>query len=83
MAKRRVVVWGTGSIGMPGLRNLIGHPDYELVGLHAWPSHKIGRDAGYRRLCDAEPGIVRQLDLPHFYSKNVRAPDFGYAALIA
>jgi hypothetical protein len=46
MAKKRVVVWGSGSIGMPGLRGIIGHPEYELVGLHAWHAEKIGQDAG-------------------------------------
>jgi len=44
--RRRVVVWGTGPIGLPGLRGLINHRDYELVGLHAWGAEKIGRDAG-------------------------------------
>lgn len=46
MTKKRVVVWGTGPIGMPGLRQLIDHPEYELVGLHAWSPDKVGRDAG-------------------------------------
>lgn len=46
MSKRRVIVWGTGPIGMPGLRQLIGHPEYELVGLHAWSPDKVGKDAG-------------------------------------
>jgi len=46
MARRRVIVWGTGPIGMPGLRQLIDHPEYELVGLHAWSPEKAGRDAG-------------------------------------
>jgi hypothetical protein len=46
MARKRVIAWGSGPIGMPGLRGLIGHPEYELVGLHAWAPEKIGRDAG-------------------------------------
>jgi 4-hydroxy-tetrahydrodipicolinate reductase len=46
MARKRVIAWGTGPIGMPGLRGLIGHPEYELVGLHAWSPDKVGRDAG-------------------------------------
>jgi len=46
MARKRVIVWGSGPIGMPGLRQLIDHPEYELVGLHAWGKDKIGRDAG-------------------------------------
>lgn len=44
--RKRVVVWGTGPIGMPGLRGLIDHPEYELVGLLAWAPEKVGRDAG-------------------------------------
>lgn len=46
MTKKRVIAWGTGPVGMPGLRGLIGHPEYELVGLHAWSPDKVGRDAG-------------------------------------
>jgi 2,4-diaminopentanoate dehydrogenase len=44
--RRRVVVWGTGTIGMFGLRGLINHRDYELVGVHAWGADKVGKDAG-------------------------------------
>lgn len=46
MSKKRVIVWGTGPIGATGLRALIDHPEYELVGLHAWADHKVGLDAG-------------------------------------
>lgn len=46
MTRKRVAVWGTGPIGMPGLRGLIDHPEYELVGLLAWAPEKVGRDAG-------------------------------------
>jgi len=46
MTRKRVIVWGTGPIGMPGLRQLIDHPEYELSGLHAWSPGKVGRDAG-------------------------------------
>jgi hypothetical protein len=44
--KRSVVVWGAGAIAMRGLRALIDHRDYELVGLHAWGLDKVSRDAG-------------------------------------
>jgi 2,4-diaminopentanoate dehydrogenase len=46
MAKRRVVVRGTGTIGAAGLRLIIEHPDLELVGLLVHGKHKIGVDAG-------------------------------------
>ncbi len=44
--KRRVVSWSTGNAGMPGLRQIIRHPELELVGLYAWSPNKVGRDAG-------------------------------------
>lgn len=43
--KRRVISWGTGAIGKPGLRAIIEHPELELVGLHAWSPRTIGRNA--------------------------------------
>jgi len=46
MTRKRVVVLGTGTIGRPGLKAIIEHPELELVGLHSWSSDKIGRDAG-------------------------------------
>ena len=46
MDARRVIVWGTGTIGAPALRAVIDHPDLELVGVHAWSPDKVGRDAG-------------------------------------
>jgi len=41
----RVVQWGTGNVGFHSLRHLIRHPDYELVGVHAWSEGKQGKDA--------------------------------------
>ena len=46
MGRKRVIVWGTGHLGASGLRMVLQHPDLELVGVHAWSSEKIGRDAG-------------------------------------
>jgi hypothetical protein len=45
MTKKRVIAWGTGSQGRPGLRSIMGHPDLELVGAHAYSPEKLGRDA--------------------------------------
>ena len=42
----RVVHWGTGNTGRPGLRGIIDHPDLELVGLYVHSADKRGRDAG-------------------------------------
>lgn len=41
----KVIQWGTGNVGIHSLRHLIRHPDYELVGLHAYSPSKIGLDA--------------------------------------
>lgn len=56
--RRRVVVWGTGPIGLPGLKLLIDHRDCELVGLHAWSPTKIGRDAGDIAGTGAKTGVI-------------------------
>ena len=42
----RIVQWATGSIGKTCLRQVIEHPDLELVGLYVHSDKKAGRDAG-------------------------------------
>ncbi|MDZ4731098.1 MAG: hypothetical protein SH820_14255 [Xanthomonadales bacterium] len=42
----KVIQWATGSIGKTCLRNVIEHPDLELVGLFAYSDSKVGKDAG-------------------------------------
>jgi hypothetical protein len=42
----RVVQWATGSIGKTTLREVIEHPDLELVGLYVYSDRKVGKDAG-------------------------------------
>jgi 2,4-diaminopentanoate dehydrogenase len=42
----RVVQWATGSVGMWSLKEIIRHPDLELVGLRVYGSDKVGQDAG-------------------------------------
>jgi 4-hydroxy-tetrahydrodipicolinate reductase len=41
----RVVGWSTGNAGQCAVRGIVGHPDLELVGLHAHSADKLGRDA--------------------------------------
>jgi len=43
--KYRVIQWGTGNVGLHSLRHLIRHPEFELVGLHAYNARKQGLDA--------------------------------------
>lgn len=42
----RVVQWATGAIGKTCLRQVIDHPDLELVGLYCYSDSKLGKDAG-------------------------------------
>jgi 2,4-diaminopentanoate dehydrogenase len=41
----RVVQWATGNIGARSLREVVAHPQLELVGVHVYSSEKVGRDA--------------------------------------
>jgi 4-hydroxy-tetrahydrodipicolinate reductase len=43
---RRVIVWGTGFVGKAVLRSLLGHPEYEIVGVLVNDPEKDGRDIG-------------------------------------
>ncbi len=54
---RRVVVQGTGNVGVPAIRTVLAHPDLELVGVIVHSAQKEGRDAG--ELVGAEPTGVR------------------------
>jgi 2,4-diaminopentanoate dehydrogenase len=42
----RVVVWGTGNVGMPAIRAVVANPRLELVGVIVSSAAKNGRDAG-------------------------------------
>src|SRR5262245_46990600 len=53
----RVIQWSTGNVGTYALRQIIDHPDLELVGLWAHGAAKAGRDAG--ELCGRPPTGVR------------------------
>jgi 4-hydroxy-tetrahydrodipicolinate reductase len=46
----RVIQWSTGNVGLYSLRQVIDHPELELVGLWAHSPSKVGKDAG--TLCD-------------------------------
>ena len=68
--RKRVIVWGTGPIGMTGLRNLIGHPEYELVGLHAWAPEKIGSGCRARLPVSNRPALSRPMTRLNCWSLN-------------
>jgi hypothetical protein len=42
----RVILWGTGPVGAVLLREVIGRPDLELVGVRVYSPDKVGQDAG-------------------------------------
>src|SRR5689334_11907541 len=44
--KKRVVVWGTGNVGRPAIRAVLGHRDLELAGVVVANPAKDGLDAG-------------------------------------
>ncbi|OBF91339.1 dihydrodipicolinate reductase [Mycobacterium sp. 852014-52450_SCH5900713] len=46
MAPYRVVQWSTGNIGKRALGALLDRSDFDVVGVHAFGSDKVGRDAG-------------------------------------
>jgi hypothetical protein len=46
VARYRVVQWATGNVGQRALRAVLDRDDFELVGVHAFSSDKIGTDAG-------------------------------------
>jgi len=57
-----VVQWATGNIGTKALRELIDHPQLDLVGVYVHSAAKAGQDAG--SLCGLGPtGVVATQDL--------------------
>lgn len=50
MKRLRVIQWTTGKVGKYSLRAILDDPRLELVGVYAYSSDKVGRDAG--ELCD-------------------------------
>lgn len=64
-AKRlRVVQWATGTIGAYALRQILEHPDLELVGVWVHSPDKVGTDAG--SLCASPPcGVLATSDVDH------------------
>ncbi len=69
----RIIQWGTGNVGFHSLRHIIGHPDLELVGVHAHSPEKIGLDAA--RLCglSQDTGVIATNDVDALLSLNADA----------
>jgi 2,4-diaminopentanoate dehydrogenase len=61
MSRRyRVIVWGTGNVGVPALRIVLANPALQLAGVIVSNPAKVGRDAG--ELCDRAPTGVCATD---------------------
>jgi hypothetical protein len=67
--KIRVAVWGTGNVGRPAIRAVLGHRDLELVAVIVSNPDKAGRDAG--ELAGVEPvGVLATTDWQGLLSDN-------------
>ena len=56
----RVIVWGTGNVGVPALRIVLSNPALELTGVIVSNPAKVGGDAG--ELCGLPRTGVRATD---------------------
>ncbi len=69
---RRVIVQGTGFVGKAVLTSLIGHPEYEIVGVLVNDPAKDGQDLG--RILGTEPlGIEATRDIDAVLSREADA----------
>ncbi len=59
----RVIQWGTGNVGFHSLRHIIGHPDLELVGVHAHSPGKVGKDAAALCGLGEDTGVIATNDV--------------------
>ena len=59
----RVIQFSTGNVGRHALRQLIGHPGLELVGVHASGPDKVGADAAELCGLDEPTGVTATDDL--------------------
>jgi hypothetical protein len=59
---RRVAIWGTGNVGAPAIRAVIGHAGLELAGVVVSSEAKEGRDAGELAGLSAETGVLATRD---------------------
>jgi len=68
----KTIVWGTGNIGQPALRSVLGNPELELVGVLVSNPDKDGRDAG--ELCGrAATGVRASRDVESMLAKGASA----------
>jgi 4-hydroxy-tetrahydrodipicolinate reductase len=81
----RVVQWSTGNVGRQALAAILDHPELELVGVFAFGTAKVGRDAG--ELCGRAPvGVVATDDVDALLALEpecvVYTPAYGDDALV-
>jgi len=69
MKKYRVIEWTTGGVGSAMVGVMRNHPEFELVGVYAYSSHKVGKDVG--TLCGLDPiGIKATNDVDALLALN-------------
>ena len=60
-SRYHVIQWATGNTGQRALREVIRHPDLDLVGVRVYDDSKNGIDAG--ELCGEDPtGVIATTD---------------------
>lgn len=62
-APKRIVIWGTGFVGKMVIAELVGHPEFELVGVGVHDPGKRGRDVGDICGLDTPLGITATDDV--------------------
>ena len=79
----RVIVWGTGFVGKAVLKSLLGHPNYEIVGVIVNDPAKDGRDIG-EILGIAPVGLIASRDVDEVHARDADAVAyFGPSAMHA
>lgn len=89
---RRVIVWGTGFVGKAVLRSLVGHPEYEIVGVLVNDPAKDGRDVGdllgmkpwgLRATRDIKATLALDADAVAYFGPNAMHAEINLANITA
>ncbi len=89
---KRVIVWGTGFVGKAVLHSLLGHPEYEIVGVLVNSPEKDGRDVGeilgrapigLRATRDVEATLALDADAVAYFGPNAMHAEANMANITA
>ena len=82
----KVIIWGTGLVGKSVLRELLTHPEYEVVGVIVSAPEKDGKDigdllglpkTGIIALRDSEKILSRQADVVAYFGPSALYADIN------